>query len=512
LAQKKSYRLKIDNCLPSHAIGLLIAIITDMKNWVLVWGWLATTTMAIAQPAYKIDFKIKGWKDTTAYLGNYYGESTVLKDTALVRGGSFSFDGKKTLPQGVYFLVLGKTKLLDFVVGADQFFQIETDMQDYMGHLAIKGDEDNRVFLENVNFIQKKQKEAEPFRKVVLDSTLSEAQKKDARAALQKLNKEVTTFQDDLFQKYPQLLTTRFLKATREIEVPEPPRKADGSIDSSFQWKYYRQHFFDNFDVGDDALIRLPRPFYQEKIKEYLDKLFVPDPDTIMKAINQLVTKAKKNQETYKYLVYNCMYTYQNHPIMGMDAVYVRLYDTYFASGEMDFWVNAAMKKNLKEHADKVRMSLIGMTGPNLIMLDDKLQVQSMYDLKKKFTVLYFFNPDCGACKVETPKLVEFFNKNKTKMSIGVYAVSSDTSMQKMKDYIRDMKIPFTTVNGPRTLVGNYQKLYDAFSTPTMYVLDERKKIIAKKIPIEKLEDFLFNYEQFQKRKEAAAHGGSSGK
>lgn len=473
---------------------------------VLASGWL------YGQTGYKIDVTVKGWKDTTAYLGHYYGESTFLKDTARVKGGVFAFDGKKPLPQGVYFLVLGKTKLVDFVVGADQFFALETDAADYAKHLRVKGDEDNRVFLEHVAFIQSKQAEAEPHRKVAMDSTLTDEQKKDARAALQKLNKEVTAYQDELFKKHPTLLTTRFLKATREVEVPDPPRKADGSIDSTFQFRYYRQHFFDNFDVADDALIRLPRPFYQEKIKEYLDKLFVPEADTIMQAINQLAAKAKKNQEAYKYLIWNCVYNYQNHPIMGLDAVYVKLYDTYFASGEMDFWVNATMKKNLKEHADKLRMSLIGMTGPNLMMLDDKLQVKSLYDIKKKYTVVYFFDPDCGACKTETPKLVDFYQQNKAKLSVEVYAVSSDTSMQKMKDYIRDMKIPFITVNGPRTLVGNYQKLYDAFSTPTLYVLDERKKIIAKKLPAEKLADFLSNYERFQKRKVENAKTGSPGK
>nr|MCU0420876.1 DUF5106 domain-containing protein [Cyclobacteriaceae bacterium] len=257
---------------------------------------LASGVLA-AQTGYKIDFTVKGWKDTTAYLGHYYGESTFLKDTARVKGGVFAFDDKKPLPQGVYFLVLGKTKLVDFVVGADQFFALQTDAADYAKNLRVTGDEDNRVFLEHVAFIQAKQAQAVPHRKIVTDSTLAEEQKKEARAALQKLNNEVTAYQDEVFNKHPALLTTRFLKATRDIEVPDPPRHADGSVDSSFQFRYYRQHFFDNFDVADDALIRLPRPFYQEKIKEYLDKLFVPDPDTLLKAIQQLAAKAKKNQE-----------------------------------------------------------------------------------------------------------------------------------------------------------------------------------------------------------------------
>ena len=79
------------------------------------------------------------------------------------------------------------------------------------------------------------------------------------------------------------------------------------------------------------------------------------------------------------------------------------------------------------------------------------------------------------------------------------FAVSADTSMVKMKKYIKDMHLePWVTVNGPRTYTEHYQKLYDAFTTPTIYVLDEKKKIIAKKVPAEKLEDFLTRYEKME--------------
>ena len=55
---------------------------------------------------------------------------------------------------------------------------------------------------------------------------------------------------------------------------------------------------------------------------------------------------------------------------------------------------------------------------------------------------------------------------------------------------------------GPRTYVGPYQDLYDAITTPSLYVLDAKKKIIGKKIPADKLEDFLTHYEKFQKEKD----------
>jgi peroxiredoxin len=165
----------------------------------------------------------------------------------------------------------------------------------------------------------------------------------------------------------------------------------------------------------------------------------------------------------------------------------------------MNFWMNDKLKKNVQEYADRTRKSLIGKTAPNLIMQDVNRQRRSMYDIKNRYTVLYIFDPDCGHCKEETPKLVNFYSKNKAKLDVEIFAVSADTSMAKMRDYIRDMKINFITVNGPRTYVGPYQDLYDAITTPSLFVIDNKRKIIAKKIPAEKLEDFFVQYERFHR-------------
>jgi thiol-disulfide isomerase/thioredoxin len=453
-----------------------------------------------AQTGYKIRFKVDGLKDTTAYLGYYYGESTFVKDTSRVNSeGEFAFDGKQTLPRGVYFLVLNKTRIFELVVGKNQNFSLETSTADYVKNMKVTGDLDNKLFFENMIFNMERHQEAEPFIKVIQDSTLHEDQKKEAREKFQKVNDKVLGYQENIIKSYPGTLTARIFKANKPIKIPEPPKNADGSIDSTFQLRWYREHFFDNFDLADDALIRMPRPMYQEKVNEYLDKLYAPQADTLKKALTRVIAKAKKNPETYKYAVWVSVMKFQNPEIMGLDEVFVYLNDTYFASGEMDFWANASMRKNLSDQADRLRKSLIGEKGADLIMQDINLKPRALYDIKNKYTVLYIFDPDCGSCKKETPKLVEFYNKKK--FDVEVYAVSADTSMVKMRDYIKEMNMKWITVNGPRTYVGPYQDLYDANTTPTLYVLDNRKMIIGKKIPAEKLEDFLTQHERIERLK-----------
>lgn len=474
----------------------------------LLVGLVLITFSAWAQPGYKLEFKVEGLKDTTAFLGFYYGEQTYLKDTARVNSqGYFFFDGSKTLPQGVYFLVMNKTRLFEFVVSEDQRYLLETNTNDYVKFMKVTGDEDNRLFFENMIFNMERHQEAEPFVKVLKDSTLKEDAKKDARESFKKINDRVMAHQNEIIDKYPETLSARILMSSKQLEIPEAPKKADGTIDSSFQFKYYKQHYFDYFDLSDDALIRLPRPVYAEKLKDYLDRLVLQQPDSLVKEIDRLAARVKKNQETYKFLVWTCVIHYQSHTIMGLDEVYVRLFDKYIASGEMDFWLDKKVKQNVKEYVDKVRLSLVGNTAPNLIMQDQNFQSRSMYDIKKKFTILWIFDPDCGHCREETPKLVEFYNKNKVKYDLEVYAVSADTSMQKMRDYIKEMKSSWITVNGPRTYVGHYSKLYHSDTTPTMYVIDDKKKIIAKKLPVEQLEDFFQKYTKQNKKQPAGAKG-----
>jgi thiol-disulfide isomerase/thioredoxin len=472
----------------------------------LISLFLLVTLSCFAQSAYKLNFKIKGLKDTTIYLGYYYGESTYIKDTARVNtSGEFVFEGKQPLVQGGYFLVLDKTRLFEmFVISDNQKFSMETNTEDYVKNMVVTGDIDNKIFFENMLFNMERHKEAEPLIKILQDTVLKEDQKKEAREAFTKINDKVNAYQDEIIEKYPKTLTARIFKANKAVKIPDPPKKADGTIDSTFQLRWYRQHFFDNFDLADDAMIRMPRPMYQEKINEYLDKLFVPQPDSLEKATDFVIAKAKKNQETFKYATWMCVVKYQAPEIMGLDEVYVDLYDKYFATGQMDFWVNEKLKKNLKDQADRLRKSLIGRTGPNLIMLDSQLKARSMYDIKNKYTILFIFDPDCGHCKEETPHLVNFYNTNKKKFDLEVFAVSADTSMAKMKTFIKDMKMEsMITVNGPRTYVGSYQDLYDAITTPSLYILDSRKKIIGKKIPTDKLEDFFTQYERTEKLRAA---------
>ncbi len=461
------------------------------------------SSSAFAQNGYRIDFKIAGLKqDTTAYLGSYYQEKLFAPDTAKINAkGEFRFEGSKPLPHGVYFLLVDKTRLFEFVIGTQQKFSLETTTDDYIKNMVVKGDEDNKLFFENILLITSKQSEIQPLVKILQDSSISEERKQETRKSYNEISKTIIDYQQSIITKHPTTATARVLNINRPIVVPDPPKKPNGNIDSTFQLRYYRQHYFDNFPLGDEITLRTPKVQYWPKVQEYLDRLLIQHPDTITNALVKLISIAKQNQETYKYLVWNAILDYQNHKIMGLDEVFVNLSDKYIATGEMDYWLDKKSGKNVMEQADKVRLGLIGSTGKDLTMLDDKLQPRSLYDLKSNYTILFFFKPTCGTCREEAPHLVSFYNANKKKFGVEVFSVSTDTSMSDMKKFIKDFNITWTTVNGPRSYSKtHFSKLYYAESTPTIYILDDKKKIIARKIGVDQMEGFLENYERLKKR------------
>jgi hypothetical protein len=104
---------------------------------------------------YQLKFKLTGLKDTTVYLGYYYAEGTYVRDTARVNNsGEFMFDGKEYLPQGIYFLVLDKTRMFEpgFVIGANQHFTLESTYDEIVKNMVVKGDPDNKLFFDNMHF------------------------------------------------------------------------------------------------------------------------------------------------------------------------------------------------------------------------------------------------------------------------------------------------------------------------------------------------------------------------
>jgi thiol-disulfide isomerase/thioredoxin len=326
------------------------------------------------------------------------------------------------------------------------------------------------------NYIRKVKPLNDRYQQIDKESDSAEILKNE----ITQLNKQMNDYKENLVEENPQTFIASFFRLMTESKIPDTmPTLPDGSKDSSYPYRYYKKHFWDGIDLGDDRLIRTPVFF--KKLDTYFDQVVSKNPDSIVYEIDHLLSQMDENGEMFKFSLWHLTVKFDESQIMGHDAILVHMADNYFALGKA-YWMDKQVVQNVLDEAEKRRLSLIGKTAPNLIMQDTNFAPRSLHDIKNNYTVLYFWDPECGHCKKETPKLVEFYETDASEMDVEIFAVCADTNMAKMKSYIKEKHMSFINVNGPRSYTQDYHDLYNVFSTPIIIVLDNEKKNYCQKI------------------------------
>ncbi|MDB5272502.1 MAG: putative thiol-disulfide isomerase [Chitinophagaceae bacterium] len=443
---------------------------------------------------YKISFKIKGTSAADSiFLCRYYGDKRYYQDTAIAEAkGTFVFEGKEALPEGMYFVLLPGQKFFDILV-SNQTFSMESDTSNFAKYMVVKNSPDNKSFYEYQQFyIRQKEKVDSINAKAKLDPAL----KDKTTEAIKQIDVQMIDFIKTFKQTHSKSLFTSILNASEEVQFPEIPKKENGQLDSTFMYRYYKAHFFDKVNFADDRLIRTP--VLAPKIDRYFKDLVAQSPDSIIKELDALLAKVVNAKDTYEYLVRTMTYKYETSEIMGMDAVFVHMGKNYYEKGKCP-WATKEVLDKIKERTDILDPLLLGKKAPNLYYTDTTGKYVQLHSVKAKYLILFFWDSNCGHCQKDVPKLFGLMPKLKPK-GVAVYAANLEQKDDGWLKFVRDKKLSDPAWFNMRDSHNhtNYKITYDVYSTPVMYVLDENKKIIAKRITIEQLPEFLDSYEKIQ--------------
>jgi len=448
---------------------------------------LITSAGYAQKPGYEVKVRVAGVKDSLCYLANYFGDKQYLKDSTHADAlGNFTFKGNEKLNGGIYMIVLPGKKYFEIIIDKEQHFSIETSSDDYVKNMKITGSGDNILFYDYLRFISAKTKEIEPLKAeydLVKDNEEKAAQ---VRLKMSVIDSAVVNYRKNLQDNHPEFLLSKVLKATDEIKMPETRYNPDGTRDSVFAFMYYKQHFFDNVDLTDDRLLQTP--VFHPKLDQYFKNLTLQMPDSIIKEADNIISRLKPGSEMFKYIVWWITNKYETSNIMGMDAVFVHMADNYYTK-EKAFWVDDAQLFKIQDRAKVLKPILIGKKVKNIVLGDTAKVQRSLYDIKTRFTVLYFWDPDCGHCKKVTPALKELYDEVKSK-GVQVYAVCTEVEIDKWKKFIKEYNLNWINVADPE-LRNNFRHEFDIVSTPQIFLLDDTKSIIAKRIEVETLQDIL---------------------
>jgi hypothetical protein len=85
---------------------------------------------------------------------------------------------------------------------------------------------------------------------------------------------------------------------------------------------------------------------------------------------------------------------------------------------------------------------------------------------------------------------------------VAVYAATIERDNKSWTKFLREKKLFAPGWYNVRDQYNHtdFHKTFDVYSTPVIYILDKNKKIIAKRIGVDQIEEFIENYEKLGKK------------
>jgi thiol-disulfide isomerase/thioredoxin len=484
-----------------------------MRKTILFLTLLLAASALQAQTKRRLQFTIDGTAHDTIYLASYYGNKLYYADTAVANGkGVATFNRPEGYVTGVYAVVVPGPKYFEFLVN-EPVVEMATDTAALNEHLVVKKSEENQLFQAYVRYLNDKKKEADRTT-ALMDSTNDPIAKGNYRKHLTELENDIKDYQQDLVKQHPDTYVAYIVKmsiAPEETKMYKP----DGTLDSAATYYSYRAHFWDNTNMKDPR--NLHTPVFQNRFDEYVGKVVPQIPDTINKCMDELIHRMDDDSDLFKFAVNAITYKYESSDIMGMDAVFVHMAQTYYCPKEGNSrvtWMPADKMAKLCERAGKMAPLLIGATGPDIILPDTtETNWVDYYKIPSKYVLIVFWDPHCGHCKKTLPPLYDDYVAKLKPLGVEVYAVAKATDSVLFHDwkafivanhlnwvnvgltwhvYEEAKKASYKFIPEFTTIESlNYADTWDVYSTPRFFLLDADHKIVGKQLDVDQMVDLI---------------------
>ena len=447
---------------------------------------LATNLPIVPAENGNFTFQVEGMGAGAVRLVGILNDQQFLVDErSSDANGQVQFQKDEPYRQGIYFALLPNNANFQFMITEDQTFTMSTTINDLVGQMKVEGSLDNALFYDNIRYENAYQQQLAPLneqRNTLDENSAAYQQVEASREAL--IEKRRTDLQE-IFDAHPNSFFTTFKKAGQNpVLRKELPNDA--------QVTAYRMEFWNGVDFSDDRLMNTPVIY--NKMKRYFEELTPQQPDSIILSVERLLERLPSfdQSEYYKYIVNWVALKYEptKTTLMDSEAVFVHMVQNHFTY-DRAFWSDSTNTYALQMRAEEMANSLIGQAGPNVKAPDENGNIQAIYDLKAPYIVVYMYNPDCEHCQEQTPVLVNLYRQwqQQNPALVDVYAIALDTEADIWKDYMRKTGMEWTNVFDPSNR--SIYKTYYVNVTPEIYVLGPERKIIAKNLNVDQIEEVI---------------------
>jgi thiol-disulfide isomerase/thioredoxin len=426
------------------------------------------TFSSIAQS--EISIKLHNYRLKPIFIGYFQDGKTLSIDTLKTDENSTAiFKSTKKLHAGNYFFFTSSDIFKDFLIGKNQNFNLSSENKD--NKIFSTSDTNNQVYFGYQKFIINQ--------KTNLQQRIKDGE--DINELKKSTFKSIEEYKTGIINNYKGYLVSRFFKAQNQKHIVEDE-------DKDLVYERYIAHYWDNYNFIDSSYIRTK--FFKKELDFLFEEILYQKPSFLANQVDRLLVNSK-SKSLKDYLTKYFYNKYSKTSIMGLDSLFVHIAENYVLQPDVNF-VNDEFKENLRKRIEAIKPNLVGYKAKDLkntISYDG--ESVDLYSINAKFLVMVFWNTNCGYCKEEIPKLYKVTKELENKYGAKVFSFYTHDNEKQWKEFIEDEEI-FEWINVyDKYNTTDFRKKFNVYKTPIVYILDQDKKIIAKNIAINQIEQVI---------------------
>ena len=178
-----------------------------------------------------------------------------------------------------------------------------------------------------------------------------------------------------------------------------------------------------------------------------------------------------------------------NSPLRNEDLYH------YFAGcmSESDL-VDEVSQDRYRDQYLRTGLNMVGSKASDFFYIDSNGHPGSLHAINSEYTLLFFVNPGCMACK----EIIDILAADKNIIDLqtaGRLKVIDVYIDEEIQDWMsnKDVYPPYWITAYEHNHIIRDELLYDVRAIPSLYLLDRDKRVIFKDAPVEQIFDYLLN-------------------
>ncbi|HEY0977485.1 MAG TPA: TlpA disulfide reductase family protein [Flavobacteriales bacterium] len=227
------------------------------------------------------------------------------------------------------------------------------------------------------------------------------------------------------------------------------------------------------FDFSDAALMR--SAVYDRAVMVFLQNLNAVSEGQFVVASDTLMGRAAKVQATSAYMLEHLLDLFTTY---GPEMAAAHLVDRYIATGQG----TGAFSPELQAKVAAYLEVSIGAEGPDIVLTDASgaLPLSLRIDGAPR-TVLFFYSSTCDHCHAEMPGL-KAIHSAYAAAGLKIFGIALDTDSAEFEHCIRENALPWPGFSEFNGWGSSMAKAYHVRATPSFFLLDEHRIILAKPV------------------------------